>query len=177
MRVRLIADQLGPNRGYDRRRPAGPDNPINVVVPAGTEIENPEAIYLVINDQAEPIDDEAKQAYTRYLERKEKALLARGRGQRPTIPVSTSVAPAAAAAEPVPATPPASAVAAESPPRREPIPAQAQPVAESEPEETRQAEPAPAAQGPEPAEPGETAASVPVRPAPLRGLNDLRDAA
>lgn len=109
MRVRLTSDQLGPNPKFDRRKPVGDDNPVNRVVPAGTEIENPEALYLVINDQAEPIDEEANAAYTRYLQKRETALQAKQQrsGMRPALPLQ-------AAPVPIPA-PPAESAPVETP--------------------------------------------------------------
>ncbi len=175
MRVRLIADQLGPNPKFDRRRPVSAANPINVTVPAGTVIDDPEAIYLVINDQAEPIDDEAKQAYARHIERKEQALLARRHGRRPTIPFPAPAPqeqPQPQEAKPEPVATPAVQDKPSQPPAGDVKGAEeasapvVTPAADSD---TPGSSPA--------ARPTAHVAPAAATPTPLRGLDDLRDAA
>ncbi len=85
MKVRLTSDQLGPNPDFDFNKAASDDNQVNRVVPKGTEIEHPDALLLVINKQAEPVDEEAKQAWQAHVDRKEKALQRANPATRPAI--------------------------------------------------------------------------------------------
>ena len=74
MKVRLTSDQLGPNPKFDFKKPASESNSVNVIIPKGTEIEHPEALYFVINKQAEPVDEEAKQAWNRHQQKRAEKL-------------------------------------------------------------------------------------------------------
>ena len=85
MKVRLTSDQLGPNPDFDFKKPASESNPVNVTIPKGTEIEHPEALFFVINEQAEPVDKEAREAWQAHLERREKALQKANPATRPAI--------------------------------------------------------------------------------------------
>lgn len=85
MKVVLTSDQLGPNPNFDHKQPVGPNNLVNRVVPKGTQIEHPEALIFVINKQAEPVDQEAKDAWDRHLLRRLEAFKRKNGESRPAI--------------------------------------------------------------------------------------------
>tara|TARA_R100000789_G_scaffold88539_6_gene85313 strand:- start:10229 stop:10570 length:342 start_codon:yes stop_codon:yes gene_type:complete len=105
VKVKLTSDQLGKNPDFDPKYLVDKEtNPVNRIVPAGTELEGDhELLYLIINGQAEPVDDKAKQAWQRHLDKKKKAEQAKQKlGLKTRKPIA--VKPAAGSTTPTPGT-------------------------------------------------------------------------
>ncbi len=80
MKVKLYSDQAGPNYYFDSGRPAGHDNPREVIHPRGTIIDHPSAHrlccwgYMNAPPVAEPFDSEAKAKYAEHQAQRKNAI-------------------------------------------------------------------------------------------------------
>lgn len=83
MQVRLIKDCFGPNPNFDKRKPAGLENPREITVPKGTILDDPMAYIHCRGEDpnAEPYDDEAKKNHAEYLAWRANAIKEREAGE------------------------------------------------------------------------------------------------